>query len=341
METVYYKYVNNFFVTFTSIVWEALPFIVLGAVIAGLLEEFLPQRLIAKYLPRAHGPAIVAGGLLGIIFPMCECGIIPVMRRLLRKGLPLSCCIAYLLAGPIINAVVILSTYVAFANFTDVGVGNYQLTAGWMVAFRVGLGFVVAVTTASVVERLYQKHGNELLTPLATPKQAGADEAEEAAKDKSAFGRASRDSETALHDFSDSTVFLCLGALLASLIRLWLTHDTIGELSQARPVITILLMMTLAVVLCLCSEADAFLAASFTKLIPSAKLSFLVLGPMFDFKLLFMYTRVFRPRLIRTIVLCVVIQVFIYCTLLHFYLSTWQPEFMRVGSAVPAVPASQ
>src|SRR4051794_21705007 len=81
--------IANFIIIFTSILWEAFPFIVLGAVIAGMLEELLPQRLVARFLPRSRTLSILIGGVLGIIFPMCECGIIPVMRRLIRKGLPL------------------------------------------------------------------------------------------------------------------------------------------------------------------------------------------------------------------------------------------------------------
>src|SRR5438445_1103102 len=134
-----------------------MPFIVLGAVIAGFLEEMVPQQLVAKGLGwlerRLPGPllrvvAILLGGLLGLIFPMCECGIVPVMRRLLRKGLPLSCCVAYMLAGPIINVVVISSTLVAFAKHKD----GY-----WVVGLRVGLGYLVAVGTALIVETQYRK----------------------------------------------------------------------------------------------------------------------------------------------------------------------------------------
>src|SRR5215470_12624192 len=93
-----------------------MPFIVLGAVIAGILEEFVPQRLITRIIPRNRVWAILVGGLLGLPFPMCECGIIPIMRRLIRKGVPLSACTAYLLAGPIINVVVMGSTYTAFVG---------------------------------------------------------------------------------------------------------------------------------------------------------------------------------------------------------------------------------
>src|SRR5262245_43350736 len=113
-------------------------------------------------------------------------------------------------------------------------------------------------------------------------------------------------------------VFLTLGACLAALAKSYLTPDMVQSLSESYPALTILGMMMMAVVMCLCSEADAFVAASFTTLHPSAKIAFLVLGPMFDFKLLFMFTRVFRRKLIVTIILCVSIQVFVYSLVVHY-----------------------
>ena len=99
------------------------------------------------------------------------------------------------------------------------------------------------------------------------------------------------------------------------------TYGKVRDLSTLYPALAILCMMGLAVLLCLCSEADAFVAASFTTLHPSAKLGFLVLGPMFDLKLLLMYTRVFRKRLILTIAASVIVQVFVYTLIVHF---VWQ-----------------
>src|SRR2546423_10918429 len=113
-----------------------------------------------------------------------------------------------------------------------------------------------------------------------------------------------------------------MGAMLAATVRLWLTPEISEELARNYAVLTILLMMAMPVMFCLCSEADAFVAASFTKMVPAAKVAFLVLGPMIDFKLYFMYTRVFRPRLIWTIFSAVLIQVFFYSLLLHFFWET-------------------
>ena len=325
--------IKDFFLIFTSIFYEALPFIVLGSIVAGVLEEFLPQSLVARIMPKSKFRAIALGAVLGLIFPMCECGIIPVMRRLLRKGLPLSSCTAYLLAGPVVNPVVLLSTFVAFdgmENATESGKISYQM-GGWMMMLARGLmAYVVSVVTSLVVERLYQKHGNSLLKLTALPQSKMELEVlEENGKKDPLLVRFGRISQTALHDFIDITVFLTIGALLAAFTRIWLTHDAIAELSRSHIVLAVLLMMSLAVVLCLCSEADAFVAASFVTLRPAAKAAFLVLGPMLDLKLYMMYTRVFRPRLIWTIFISVIIQVFIYSMLLHLAWENLAPKYFH------------
>ncbi len=323
--------IKEFTILFTSILYEALPFIVLGAVIAGLLEELLPQRLVTRLIPRSRFLAIAIGGFLGILFPMCECGIIPVMRRLLRKGVPLSCCVCYMLAGPIINVVVMVSTYVAFSGMdTAPGtVGVARQLGGWeMMAARMGLGYLVAFGTSLIVEWQYRKHGNKLLAPLAVPPAAlpaTKEEDEEEEPRRSFWQRVSNISEVALHDFVDITVYLILGAVLASGSRFFLSRDQVSALAN-NYMLAILIMMGLAILLCICSEADAFVAASFRNLPPSSKLAFLVLGPMLDLKLYMMYTRVFRPRLIWTIIASVVVQVFLYAYLFHVIVEgLWHP----------------
>ncbi len=322
------KEIFDFILTFSAVLWEAMPFIVLGAVVAGILEEYLPQEALAKFLPKAVVPAVMIGALLGLVFPMCECGIVVVMRRLLRKGLPLSCCIAYMLAGPVINGVVIFSTAVAFVPH---GIGPE------VVGLRIGLAFIVAVITALVVHGQWLKYGTNLLTAVAAPPPAKrpplelpmtVHAAERAGLSPDAIPgrpiprqhflhRLGNISATALHDFVDITVFLILGAVLAALAKQYITADQIEQLSTGEPLIAIPAMMLMAVLMCLCSEADAFVAASFTNMHISAKLAFLVLGPMLDLKLLLMYTRVFRPRLIVTITTCVTIQVLVYCFAVH------------------------
>jgi len=304
--------VSLFLIKFLAILWEAMPFIVLGAVLAGILEEFLPQQAITRFLPKQAIPAVMIGAVLGLVFPMCECGILVVMRRLLRKGLPLSCCIAYMLAGPIINVVVIFSTWAAFEGH---GIAKE------MVGLRVGLAFVVACLTALIVHVQYLKHGNALLTNIAIPPTiaaSGVDDGDAAPKVKKSIGqRLSNISATSMHDFVDITLFLTLGAVLAATAKLFIAPSEVEALSREQPFLAIPAMMLLAFLMCLCSEADAFVAASFTKMHVSAKLAFLVLGPMLDIKLVLMFTRVFRRRLILTIATSVIILVFVLSVGVH------------------------
>ncbi len=338
--------IKNGILIFTSILYEAMPFIVLGAVLAGVLEVLVPQSLITRLiegLERRLPPAlarfavILVGGLLGVLFPMCECGIITVMRRLLRKGVPLSCCVAYMLAGPIINVVVAISTFTAFGGFGEKGaaVAPGQFGGWGMLAARMFFGYLVAIGTALIVEWQFQRHGYKLVAPGLMPEKMELTE-----DGDNGNGRPRRTpwqavgaiTETALHDFVDITVFLIIGALLAALVRVLLPHQTMTDMANQHWAASILVMMGLAILLCLCSEADAFVAASFGAVRASAKVGFLVLGPMLDFKLFFMYLRVFRPRLIATIMLSVVVQVFLYSVLFHLWWEGSLSSFFRRGS---------
>lgn len=334
--------IRDFLLTFSSILWEAMPFIVLGALIAGILEEFLPGHWITKFMPKNPIASAAVGGVLGLIFPMCECGIVVVMRRLLKKGLPLSCCIAYMLAGPILNVVVLLSTYYAFKTHEIDGVRiGYD-----MVIMRSVLGFLIASTTGVIVYLLSRKSGPAAFVTLAAaPPTASSlpmvdDEGPTTpAKTKPLSKRIANISSTALHDFMDITVFLILGAILAACAKLYLQAGTIERISQEQPVIAIPLMMLMAVLMCLCSEADAFVAASFTKMHVSAKLAFLVLGPMLDLKLLMMFTRVFRAKLIGIIVVCTVLQVFIWSMIVHATYTPFTGPLLGSPSSPPTVVA--
>jgi uncharacterized protein len=301
---------------FASIIYEALPFIVLGVVIAGLLEEFIPQQAITKIIPKNRLLAIGLGGLLGIIFPMCECGIIVITKRLLRKGLPLSVCVCYMLAGPIINVVVMSSTYVAFTNNSIYG------SPVNVVLLRCGLGYLIAVITSLIADRQYQKHGMKLLHPSVSRglRHPEEEEQEEKAASKHTWLQSLNNiSATALHDFVDIMAFLILGAGLATLGRVFMQGNHVATVLQETPALAIIIMMGLAIVFCLCSEADAFVCANFPMTWPPAsKIAFLVFGPMLDFKLYLMYTRVFRPRFMFTIITAVATQVFVYCTILNY-----------------------
>ncbi|MCX6907545.1 MAG: permease, partial [Verrucomicrobia bacterium] len=135
---------GDFVFVWWGLLYETLPFLALGALLSGIVERCVSRETVARFFPRNRWLGIGVSALLGLVFPMCECGVVPVVRRLLLKGVPVSCGIAYLLASPIINPLVIASTMLAFRN-----------TGGWAVAgLRVAGGFVVAVLVSVAVWKL-------------------------------------------------------------------------------------------------------------------------------------------------------------------------------------------
>jgi uncharacterized membrane protein YraQ (UPF0718 family) len=394
--TIYLK-VQDFFITFRGILFEATPWVVIGAIFAGLVQELparrapaimlalgvgiifltvsplplaynaplavaaglvvcglmlLAQPLVDRavgFLGRERGIAILGSGFLGLVNPMCDCGVIVVMRRLLRKGMPLSCCIAYILAGPIINVLVIATTWQAFTGMQNLkgpsGQPLYLMGSGWMMASRITLGYLIAVVTAFVVEWQFRRYGPKLLAPtLQVPSGLPIIETDEYEHDEAprqpVWKRLSNVSETALHDFVDVMVLLIPGALVAAAVRQLLSPAMVEQFSKEHPIMAIGAMSLLAFIITLCSETDAFVARTFA-VRPAAQLSFLVFGPMLDLKLFFMYTRVFRPRLMWTIIVCVAVQVLVYCFIVHVLWETYAPQFWPptpTGVPIPTAP---
>jgi uncharacterized membrane protein YraQ (UPF0718 family) len=304
--------IDQFVVSFMSIVYEALPFVIIGAVISGVLEELLPQQLFARMIPKNRTLAIAGSALLGLIFPMCECGIVPVMRRLLGKGLPLGCAVAYMLAAPVINPIVIASTWAAFSGDRSAIDG---LTSAQMVALRCGLSFITAFTVGSIINRIAARGLDTLVKVQVKVTSLNLVDGVEIKRPLSQ--RLANIAQVALHDFIDITCFLILGAMLAAVLQ---TYDLVNRVNVlfGNPFSATITMMAIAVLLCLCSEADAFVAANMLQVPLAGKLGFLVLGPMFDLKLLFMYTRVFKPRLILTIMLLLWVIIFTLSVMAHY-----------------------
>ena len=132
---------QTFVTIFLGIFIEAAPFLLIGSLVSGLIAVFVDQSMLDRYLPRRALPAALSGAALGLIFPVCECGVVPVTRRLYEKGLPMSVGVAFLLAAPVINPVVMISTYAAF-GWGPVLWG--RIAFSFLVAAIVGLIFHVA-----------------------------------------------------------------------------------------------------------------------------------------------------------------------------------------------------
>ncbi len=291
-------YVRTLAITFVGIVLEAFPFMLIGALVGGFIEEFVSEERIAAILPQEKFRTVFLAAGMGIIFPVCECAIVPVVRRLIKKGAPLSAAVAFLLGGPIVNPIVWVSTAVAYRM--DWRTCTIRLVIGYLIAVAIGFGMGMLFRKTPAILQDSLEHGH------AGRECCGHDHAGNG-------GNGSRVAEALAHaaeDFFHIGHFLVIGAFVAATIQA--TVDRSAFLFFAGcPSLSILMMMALAVALNLCSEADAFVAASFQFTMPfSGQMAFMVLGPMLDLKLLFMYLGLFRKRAIVALSGMTVVAVF-------------------------------
>ncbi len=275
---------------FLSVFLEALPFVLLGVVVSSLIHACVSPDLIARVVPRNRFLAHLVAGLLGLVFPICECGIIPVVRSLIRKGLPVSVGVVMILAIPIVNPVVATSTYVAFGRHP--GVLLWRLSTGYCIAVGVGLCF-------------------GLLSARFPVKQAAPLQEEEAAcaVEGNHGGVPGRLGAFLAHlgeEFFEITRFLVLGAFLSAIVQSTVSREWLIGLPYGR-LLAVPLMMLLAYLLSICSEADAFVASSFRSLFPIMPLlGFMVFGAMLDLKSTVMLRATFARHLARRLIVLIV-----------------------------------
>ena len=298
---------GDVFMSFLGIVFEGAPYIVVGTLLSGFIDAFLPAKFIDRLLPRNKVLSTLVAGFLGLIFPVCECAIVPVIRRLVGKGLPISCAITYMLAAPIMNPIVALSTVTAFSNAAEKrGVAPLLSWADLvhplqlvqhlcadvpMVVARLSLGYVVAVLAGLLV--IFMKPGQILRDEVVremdqgdgSPKKVGFD---------TKLVRAMR---TSMKDFLDTGMYFAMGVAITAVFNTQINQAVLGQVAGSGW-LAIPAMMILALVLSLCSTSDAFIAANMPTFGFASKLAFLVFGPMMDFKLLFMYSAVFKRRIV-------------------------------------------
>ena len=277
-------WVRTFFVIFGSLLIQALPFVMLGALAAALVEVFVPIGTLEK-LGRLPRPLqLPAAALAGLAFPICECGSVPVARRLMQRGLLPSAAVTFMLAAPVINPVVIASTFVAFRGRTSMWtVVGGRFVLGMLVAIAVG--WVLGTRTTEELLKQNPEEAHEHLIELGRPE----------ARWRRFFVHLG-------NDFLFMGRYLLLGATIAAAIQTFLPASVLTSVADL-PVLSVVAMMALAAALSLCSESDAFVAASFAPFGVSAQLGFLVFGPMVDAKLLALYAGTFRRGFVRLVVI--------------------------------------
>ncbi|MBP7690894.1 MAG: permease [Anaerolineales bacterium] len=278
---------TTFTTIFLGIFIEAAPFLMLGTLASGLVEVFFNQGDFSRLVPRNPFVAAALGGVLGLAFPVCECGVVPLTRRLVRKGLPLSAGVAFLLAAPVVNPIVIASTWAAFG-------------LGPMLYARVGLSLLIAVATGVLFA--FQRRPEQLLLAASLPRIAGASQPAPPAAPPPAQ-RLWQVLGIAVDEFFEMGRYVVIGGLLAAGLQTLVPQSALLAVS-AGPVVSVLVLIALAVLLSICSTVDAFIALAFVGTFTTGSvLAFLVYGPMVDIKSTLMFLGVFKRRTVAYLVL--------------------------------------
>ena len=237
---------------------------------------------------------------MGFALPACECGNVPVARRLLASGAPLGTAFGFLFAAPVLNPIVLASTWAAFPN------QPWLLIARPLGAFLIALllsALLVQLPEPQLLEEalLSERRMSQPLSKLGLLDRSSG--LIGAALPDPKPQRVERPSigliiDQSSREFLDLLALLVLGCVIAALVQTWLPRSWLLAVGGA-PTLSILALMMLAVVVSVCSSVDAFLALGFAaQVTPGALLAFLLLGPVVDLKLAGLFTVLLRPRAI-------------------------------------------
>ncbi|MCX7620422.1 MAG: permease [Acidimicrobiales bacterium] len=255
--------VNDWATLFMSVTLQALPFLVLGVVVSAAISSLLPAKWLERALPQRPALAVPVAGIAGIALPGCECSSVPVARRLMTRGVTPAAALTFLLAAPAVNPVVLVATATAFPGEPMIWIA--RLTASLFAATAVGL--------------VWSRWGSPHLI-------------EERIRVATEASRHERFTDVVVEDFLQAGGFLALGAALVASVQTLVPASTL-ETVGGSGIVAIATMATLAVLLSVCSEADAFVAAGLPQFSLTARLAFLVIGPMIDLKLFTMQAGTF------------------------------------------------
>nr|WP_253944830.1 permease [Paenibacillus sp. NEAU-GSW1] len=294
---------------FLGILLETLPFLLLGVVVSSAMQLFVSESFIRKIIPRHPLLGVPFACLLGFLFPVCECGLIPIVRRLLAKGMPLYIGIIFILVGPIVNPVVLAATYTAFRSRPE------------LIYSRMGLALLVGVTIGLLVYFFIKE---DVLKPASqdgdsfphSGHQHNHDHRHDGAGKFVAFA------EHAGNEFFDMGKYVMIGSVLTAAIQSLMPRSSLTDIAQTE-ISSSLFMMGFAYILSICSTSDAFVASSFASLFPaSSLLAFLVFGPMLDFKSTLMLLSVFKKRFVLQLSLMIFAAVFTGAFVVGHYIKT-------------------
>ena len=295
--------IQNIAIVFLSIFFESLPFLLLGSLISSIIERYVSDEMIAKIIPKNAFLGSLVGVFLGFFIPACDCAVIPVSKRLIKRKVPLNVAVSFMLASPIINPVVLLSTYYAFYKTNPI-LFWMRPAFGILIALLIGV-IMGIIFTEDITKNNHEEHcchNEHCHHEEHTQKKSFKNDILFIIK------------HTAL-DLFEVVKYLMFGAFLASVIQIAMPRNMITLFSNNK-ILSIIALMLFAYLISLCSTSDSFVGKSLVSTFGSTSiLAYLLLGPMIDIKNTIVLFGNFKSKFVVTLILLIFISIFIFCLL--------------------------
>ncbi len=346
---------SNGFTIFLSLLVEAIPFLLLGVLFSSMLLFFVDERTLVEKVPKNPLLGALVGSMVGFLFPVCECGNVPVARRLIMQGAPTPMAIGFLLAAPTINPIVIWATWIAFREQPEVVVLRVVFSLliatiiGYIFSFQKDLSPILQPTLARYLkfnkpqkaepQAVLQGSGVGQQASVSTMLKPGtyllggklggqAVRMETITLDTTLPGYSPNQAfsdkirlviDNTVKELRELGAVLVLGSAIAAAIQVLAPRELILSLG-AGPIISIVTMLILAAVVSICSTVDSFFALSFASTFTSGSLlAFLVFGPMIDLKGIGLMLSIFRPKAVIYLFALAAQLTFLFCLILNLH----------------------
>ncbi|ADK16815.1 MULTISPECIES: permease [Clostridium] len=291
---------NNFCTVFISMILEGLPFIIIGSLISSFIQIFISEETVLKIIPKNKIIGLFCAASIGLVFPVCDCAIIPVTRRLIKKGVPTGIAITFMLSVPIINPIVLFSTYYAFTGKLYILISRFIF------------GFISAILIGYFIDLMHP--GNVLRYDIQVNKCICNCNGHHSHSHNNTIHKLHFFCDIIYHTSSETyntgKLFI-IGALISAFVQTYIPKKYILSIGQGK-MYSILIMLVLAYILCICSQTDAFIARTFLgQFTVGSVVGFLIFGPMLDIKNTLMLMGTFNKKFVIKLVFLIVSICFI------------------------------
>ncbi|MDT8717290.1 permease [Clostridium sp. 19966] len=294
--------INNMGTIFLSIILEGFPFLIIGAIVSSIIQIFVSDETIAKISAKNKIAATFIISIIGIVFPVCECGIVPIVRKLVQKGMSVGTAVTFMLAVPIVNPVVFMSTYYAFIGHEEIAY------------LRMILGVVCSILIGTIIDSIATKY------PLKEKHIVCDHEHEHHHHEHIHHHKEGRPKLNELmldisEEFYEIGRYFIIGALISSALQTFVPRQIVVSIGHGN-VSSIIMMMSLAFLLSICSETDAFIARTFLNQFTNGSImAFLIFGPMLDLKNTIMLFGSFKASFVFKLIFVIICICFIMASL--------------------------